>query len=72
MSPAYDLGHSAEASYHPLEAKETASAPVAAPQRHAMGLRTSWLRMCRRYKLPALLLMLLLLVSCMAYRILSV
>ncbi|KAH8337042.1 hypothetical protein KR059_012672 [Drosophila kikkawai] len=76
MSPAYDLGHSAEASYHPLETKEACAPPshvtaTAAPQRHAMGLRTSWSRMCRRYKLPTLLLMLLLLVSCMAYRILS-
>jgi len=77
MPPAYDLGHSGEA-YQPLDTGSGGGNEACAPNsssaqiRHSMGFRTSWMRQFRRYKLPMVLLMLLFLVSCLAYRILSV
>ncbi|EDV37303.1 uncharacterized protein Dana_GF11490, isoform C [Drosophila ananassae] len=75
MSPALDLGNSVEP-YHNLDSgsvgKDTSPCTSSSPSvRHAMGQGTSWLRQCRRYKLLAVILMLLFFVSCLAYRILS-
>ncbi|XP_022228475.1 exostosin-3 [Drosophila obscura] len=70
MSLAFDLSDSADA-YHPLDSGSGKDAAAAVPHRHAISMRVSWLRQCRRYKLPALILIMLFLMSCLAYRILS-
>ncbi|XP_034141384.1 exostosin-3 isoform X3 [Drosophila guanche] len=70
MSLAFDLSNSGDA-YHPLDSGSGKEVAASVPQRQAPSMRVSWLRQCRRYKLPALLLMMLFLMSCLSYRILS-
>ncbi|EDW33666.1 GL11758 [Drosophila persimilis] len=70
MSLAFDLSNSGGA-YQPLDSGSGKDASAAVPQRHAMSMRVSWIRQWRRYKLPALVLMMMFLMSCLAYRIMG-